>query len=277
VRPEPRASEGPLVTVIIATYNRSEVLRFALRSALDQTYRNLEVLVIGDACTDDSGEVVASFDDPRVSWINLEHNSGSQAGPNQVGLELARGQFVAYLGHDDLWHPDHIALLIARRQASGAELVSGVCEHVWPGRLGARRFGRLAPGGFVPPSTLMHDTEAGRRAGGWRDHRETVMAPDNDFIARLVESGARHSRVNALSVVKFASGLRPGSYRTHESDEQERWSRRIGRRSFVARELLSGMLLIPFRRRSPHLQFDAETLETPGAVVAELRRIRGLD
>jgi glycosyltransferase involved in cell wall biosynthesis len=277
VRPEPRASDGPLVTVVIATYNRSEVLRFALRSALDQTYRDLEVLVIGDACTDDSGEVVASFEDPRVRWINLERNSGSQAGPNQVGLELARGQLVAYLGHDDLWHPDHIALLVARRQASGAELVSGVCEHVWPGRLGARRFHRLPVGGFVPPSALMHTTEAGRRAGGWRDHRETVLPPDNDFISRLVESGARHSRVHALSVVKFASGLRPGSYVARESHEQARFARRIGKRSFVAREILTGLLLKPFARRSPGLEFDEATLSRPGGMVAELRRIRGLD
>jgi hypothetical protein len=184
---------------------------------------------------------------------------------------------VAYLGHDDLWRPDHVALLVARARASGAELVSGVCEHVWPGRLGARRFHRLPVGAFEPPSAIMHSAEAGRRAGGWRDHRETVLPPDRDFISRLGESGARHSRVHALTVVKFPAALRPGSYVARESGEQERFARRIGRRSFVAREIMTGVLLMPFARRSPGLRFDEATLSRPGGIVAELRRIRGLD
>jgi hypothetical protein len=123
----------------------------------------------------------------------------------------------------------------------------------------------------------MHEVGLGRRAGGWRDHRETLLPPDNDFVARLVATGARHSRVQALSVVKFASGVRPGSYRSRRSDEQARWSRRLERRSFVAHELLLGALLKPFARRSPYLRFDEATHATPGGVVAELRRIRGLD
>src|SRR4051794_34814457 len=82
LRPRPRATEGPLVTVVISAYNRSEVLRFALASAVAQTYRRLDVLVVGDACTDGSEAVVAAVGDPRVRWINLERNSGSQAGPN---------------------------------------------------------------------------------------------------------------------------------------------------------------------------------------------------
>ena len=206
----------------MATYNRSEVLRYALASVLRQSYRDLEVLVIGDACTDDSEQVVRGFGDARVEWINLPENSGSQAGPNAHGLERARGSLVAYLGHDDLWRTDHVALLVARARASGAHLVSGVCEHVWPGRLGARRFSSEAVDGFIPPSALMHDAETGRRAGGWVHHSLTVRPPDSDFVSRMLECGARHSPVRALTVVNFASGLRPGIYRDGRSDEQER-------------------------------------------------------
>ena len=93
----------PLVTVIIATYNWSSVLPFAVGSALGQTFRNLEVLVVGDGCTDDSEAVVTAIDDPRLRWINLPENTGHQSGPNNEGLRQARGQLIAYLGHDDLW------------------------------------------------------------------------------------------------------------------------------------------------------------------------------
>jgi glycosyltransferase involved in cell wall biosynthesis len=262
---------------VIATYNRSEVLRFALASALGQTYGNLEVLVIGDACSDESDEVVASFGDPRVRWVNLPENSGSQAGPNQAGLELARGELVAYLGQDDLWRCDHVALLVAHRQTSGAELVATISEHVWPGRLGARRFGSAVPDCLAPPSALAHDTDAGRRAGGWRHHRLTVEPPDTDFVKRIVASGARFSRVHALSVVKFSSAQRPGSYVRDLSGEQARWARRIDRRSFVAREVVAGTLLAPLRPWSPHPKIDEAARRTPGGVVAEFRRLRGLD
>ena len=263
--------------MVIAAYNRSEVLRYALASALRQTYRDIEVLVIGDACTDDSGAVVDSFGDPRVRWINLPENSGSQAGPNQAGLETARGELVAYLGQDDLWRPDHVAALVGHRAATGANLVAGVCVHVWPGRLGARRFQSELLPRATPPSSLLHERELGLRAGGWRNHRETVRPPDADFVERCLEAGARFSRVPALTVVKFSSAQRPGSYLEHRSDEQARWSRRLGRRTFVAEQVLAGAALAPLRPWSPHPDVDEAARATPGGVVTEYRRIRGLD
>ncbi len=122
VRPRPRAEDGPLVTVVMATYNRSEVLRYALHSALDQRYPRYEVIVAGDACTDDSEQVVASFGDPRVRWINLPENSGSQSGPNGAAVEIANGDLIAYLGHDDLWRRDHLAILVAEIERTGADV-----------------------------------------------------------------------------------------------------------------------------------------------------------
>src|SRR3954453_5561675 len=101
----------PRVTIITATYNYSSVLRYAIKSALEQTFQDFEHWIIGDGCTDDSDEVVRSFNDPRLHWHNLPENVGSQFAPNNKGLELARGEYIAYLGHDDIWHPSHLAKL----------------------------------------------------------------------------------------------------------------------------------------------------------------------
>jgi glycosyltransferase involved in cell wall biosynthesis len=277
LRPNPRATDGPLVTVVIATYNRSEVLGFAIESAVRQTYRRLEILVVGDACTDDSEQVVASLGDPRVKWMNLEENSGSQSGPNNAGLRAAGGELIAYLGHDDLWRPDHVALLVADLQLREADVSSTIVSSVWPRPLPVRRVWSPPLGEFVPPSCLMHTLAAARAAGEWRDYRDIVRPPDFDFVERLGQSGARFSRVRALSVIKFPSAVRTDSYLEHRSAEQAAFSRRIGRRSFVAREALTAMALYPLQSfaRSPALDPSAST--RPGGLVSEWRRVRGLD
>jgi glycosyltransferase involved in cell wall biosynthesis len=277
LRPRPRASDGPLVTVVIATYNRSAVLRLALASALRQSYRRFEVVVVGDACTDDSERVVAEAHDPRVRWINLDRNSGSQAVPNQAGLEAARGELIAYLGHDDLWRRDHLALLVADLRSSGADATSSVTSYVGPLPLPVRAFASPAPGEFVPPSSLMHTAAAGAAAGGWRDYRETVRPPDADFVWRLRASGARFSRVRALSVVKFASSQRPDSYRSGQSAEQAGFSHRLDRRGFVLREVATGVALLPLRHLASPPRVDPDAAALPGGLVTEFRRIRGLD
>src|SRR3954454_8989205 len=117
-----QGSSVPRVTVIIATYNWSSVLPYSIGSVLRQTFTDFELLVVGDGCTDDSEQVVASIDDPRVRWINLPENTRHQSGPNNEGLRQARGELIAYLGHDDLWLPHHLAAHVAAIDASAAAM-----------------------------------------------------------------------------------------------------------------------------------------------------------
>ena len=96
---------NPVITVVIPTYNWSSALRCAIRSVLLQTVQDFEVLVVGDGCTDDSAAVVAEFEDPRLRWHNLSQNHGSQWVANNFANENAAGDWIASLGHDDIWHP----------------------------------------------------------------------------------------------------------------------------------------------------------------------------
>ncbi len=114
---------APPVTVVIAAYNRSYTLRHALRSALAQDFADFEILVVGDACTDDTEEVVASFADPRVRFLNLKLNYGEQSGPNNTGVAHARGRYIAFLSQDDFWFPDHLSAAVGWLEASGADMV----------------------------------------------------------------------------------------------------------------------------------------------------------
>jgi glycosyltransferase involved in cell wall biosynthesis len=269
---------------VLPTYNWSNVLRHAVRSVLWQTYPNLELLVIGDGCTDDSERVVASFGDERVRWQNLEANSGSQAIPNNVGLEQAAGEYVAYQGHDDVWHPKHLATMLAHIQSEGADFVYGTAEVLGPRGSRIRHLSGLKAdadmplGTWLPPTSIVHRAELARRIGGWRTWEEGP--PDVNFVDRARRSGARLKRVRALTAFKFPSTLRPNSYRERPSHEQETYMRRIERERFFIERELAGMTLrqlSPLKERPPPRKPSEADWTDPKALLAYARRVRGLD
>ena len=163
---------APLVSVIIATYNWSSVLHYAMASVERQTFTDFELLVIGDGCTDDSEAVVAAFRDPRFHWENLPKNHGHQSPANNRGLALARGKWIAYLGHDDLWMPNHLELLVREVEQKEADAAFSLAIVVGaPGCDGRKLFGAFdrgewVRGAHVPPSALLHRKSLIDTAGG---------------------------------------------------------------------------------------------------------------
>ena len=133
------AAEPPAVSVIIATYNRSQPLRHAIRSVCNSTLSDWEVIVVGDACTDDTAEVVSSFDDPRIRFVNLPSRCGDMSGPHNHVLPLARGRYVAFLNHDDLYLPDHLAKCVAELEIERRRPRLGAMRHRTPESRSDRR------------------------------------------------------------------------------------------------------------------------------------------
>jgi glycosyltransferase involved in cell wall biosynthesis len=101
---------GPVVSVLIPTHNRRSVLPVALSSVLHQDYDNLEIFVIRDG-GEDVSDVVSSFNDPRIIFIDRKENRGKAFSLNEA-LERANGKYVAYLDDDDLYYPHHIGTLV---------------------------------------------------------------------------------------------------------------------------------------------------------------------
>ena len=66
----------------MATYNRPDVLRYAIESVLWQTYKNWELLVVVDACSESTGQVIKDYNNPKIRYHNFEENFGEQSGPN---------------------------------------------------------------------------------------------------------------------------------------------------------------------------------------------------
>jgi len=92
-----------LVSVIMPTYNRPELLSRAIKSVLTQSYNDYELIVVDDCSMDDTKDVVAGFNDRRIRYIRLEKNSGGSAIPRQTGLEKSKGKYIAILDDDSIW------------------------------------------------------------------------------------------------------------------------------------------------------------------------------
>ena len=94
----------PVISVVIPTYNRADKVCRAVKSVLNQSFADFEVLVMDDGSTDNTCEVVKGFDDPRIKY-EWDKNFGGPAAPRNRGLRLAQGKYVAFLDSDDWWMP----------------------------------------------------------------------------------------------------------------------------------------------------------------------------
>ncbi len=115
---------SPTVSVVMANYNGARHLAEAVRSVLDQTLVDLELLVADDASTDDSLAVVAAAaaGDPRVVVLPAAANAGPGAARNRA-LDAARGRWIAVVDSDDLMCPDRLERLVARARGDRADVV----------------------------------------------------------------------------------------------------------------------------------------------------------
>ena len=120
----------PLVTVLLPTYNRRELLPVAIRSIRNQTMPGWRLLVVNDG-GEDVSDVVAGVGDDRIEWHDRPH-LGKAAALN-FGLSLVRSKFVAYMDDDDIVYPDHLEGLVSFAERKGAEFVYSDTYAVWIG------------------------------------------------------------------------------------------------------------------------------------------------
>jgi glycosyltransferase involved in cell wall biosynthesis len=229
----------PAISVVIATYNRSRALAHAIESVLGQTFTDWELIVVGDACTDDTAEIVARYveAEPRVRFVNLERHWGEQSAPNNIGRSLARAPLIAYLSHDDFWLPHHLKACSEAVAATRADLVLGTAANISfaGGRLAFDSMHVLLQGmgeghrwspwdldaSVVAASCWLIRSHALDRVGGWRMSQEERAEPSQALLFRLWRRGFRIYTLNDLTLVIVTAGSRPTSYLQHETPEHD--------------------------------------------------------
>jgi glycosyltransferase involved in cell wall biosynthesis len=182
----PAPADGPLVSVILPTWNRADRLPGAVASVLAQTYPRWELLILDDGSDDDTRAALAPFlGDPRVRYEPGPH-VGAAAARNR-GLALSRGEVVAYLDSDNRWAPGHLAAVV-RTFADRPD-----CDSLYAAqavRSGGEVFVRYEPfdrarleqGNFIDLSAFAHRRSLYERLGGFDERLTRLM--DWDLILR---------------------------------------------------------------------------------------------
>lgn len=115
-------TRAPLVSVIMPSWNRAFTIGEAIQSLIEQTYANWELIVCDDASQDRTADVVRGFDDPRIRYMTFLKSNG--AGARNKGLGWARGEYIAYLDSDNLWHPQFLDMMIRRLMAEPGSAIA---------------------------------------------------------------------------------------------------------------------------------------------------------
>lgn len=111
--------KGPLVSIVVPMHNAADFIDDTIHSVLGQTYENWELILVDDASSDNTLEVVKQFANDKISVISLKRNGGAAKARNR-GVSAARGRYVCFLDADDLWQPDKLARQIAFMDETGA-------------------------------------------------------------------------------------------------------------------------------------------------------------
>lgn len=156
----------PLVSIIIPTYNRGQLLvERTLPSVYAQTYQNFEVVIVGDHCTEETERILSSIKHPKIQFYNLPQRAKYPTQPEAfrkvAGIaalnrahELTRGQWLAHLDDDDVYLPEHLEKLLHLAQVTGSEFVFGRSRvEVEPGIWEQRGAGTALPNGHPPYRT----------------------------------------------------------------------------------------------------------------------------
>lgn len=219
----------PLLSVLIPTYNYGRFLATCVQSVLDQQLVDIEILVLDNASSDDTAEVMAAFaDEPRVRYIRNRHNYG--VGHNWVnGLRIAQGRYFCILAADDHLNPGYLAQLLPRLQANpqaavGYTAISWIDEHGLPvqqARHPGLRDTDYSGGRNELADLLIHDCYMPLSAvvyqrhaflAGWRP-KKTNGGGDWQMVVQMAE---RHP--------DFVYVSEPGvSYRSHGAQDSHRF------------------------------------------------------
>ena len=209
-------NSSPLVSIVIPTYNHAPMLQRALATVIEQTYQNWNAIVVNNFSTDNTLEVVAKFNDPRIQCVNFRNNGVIGASRNE-GIKLATGEYIAFLDSDDTWFPTKVEKSVSSLE-NGSDLVCH--SEYWIDESGKSRLVTYGPseaathhnliykGNRISTSATMVRATLLKEVNGFDVSPELISTEDYDLWIRL-----------AAKSNKFAFIDEPlGEYHRHDNN-----------------------------------------------------------
>ena len=211
-------NKPPFLSVVIPTYNCAGFLQKALKSVFSQTYQDFEVIVIDNSSTDNTEDVLDSFNDKRLIVIKV-NNNGIIAHSRNKGIENAKGKWVAFLDSDDIWKPEKLEK-VSDAIVNNPEVIL-VCHDEWRVVNGERKNHLMyGPAGNDLYETLLFKNnclstsavclrkDVAMETGGFSERKEFVTAEDYEYWIRLSQEGKFYFIKEAL-----------GEWHIHDSND----------------------------------------------------------
>lgn len=241
----------PLVSVVICTFNRADLIAESINSVLNQTFRDFELIVVDDGSEDDTESVVSSFSDPRLRYVKQDNGGISKA--RNRGTDLARGRFIAVHDDDDLMLPTRLrSSLNAVRQGVRATFGSWINFDHDTGEFQIN----VSKKDFTPAVVWEHGPAPGHAT--WlvettlmrevRYDEALTSAVDHNLATRLAMSGVKWAHCGAVLFLR-----RKHSRQITEHD---------GRRQSGAAEL-TRKWVVSARSTDERAMLEAESRKTP--------------
>lgn len=247
----------PKISIVIPCYNSEGFVKTAVCSALDQTYSTEEVICIDDGSTDGTLEVLRSLREETDDLIIHSQENQGICGARNTGLERARGEYVAFLDHDDVLHPrklEHQAELIANCSFR-PDFVAAAYEEVYPNSERETRTKRinttdpwvgLVHARLGRTSSNLWNASSVREVGAWRD--DDGLSLDTGLMFRMLKQGGRLIKDSIPRTTRYVRD-RSASM----TDRREQWRTFLQLRADVHEHLQSSDRLTPARRDALHI------------------------
>jgi hypothetical protein len=192
--PLPPAGDGPLVSIVLPTWNSARGLRQVVASVQAQSYAGWELVVVDDGSDDDTRHVLEGLTtyDPRVSYVALEHGGAGRA--RNEGISRARGKYVAFLDSDRTWRPEFLRIMLQNLETHGWEMAHAAVAVLRDGQTSYRAFegsrDDLLSRNHIDLDALVVRRDLLASSGGFD---ETLRrAGDHDLVLRLSALAALH-------------------------------------------------------------------------------------
>ena len=100
----------PFYSVVIPTFNQAKYLNKAMRSVLNQTYKDFEVIIVDNYSTDETQKIIKKFKSKKVKTIKFQ-NKGIIGASRNAAIKISKGKWIAFLDSDDMWHPNKLKII----------------------------------------------------------------------------------------------------------------------------------------------------------------------